>query len=470
MAKDLHVVMVPWLAFGHMIPFFHLSIALAKAGIRVSFISTPRNTSRLPKPPPNLAPLLTLVDLPLPAVDGLPEGAEATVDVAFEEIQYLKTAYDLLQPQFKQFIATESPDWIIHDLIPLWTAEISREFGVPLVLFEVFTAACISFFGPPDCFVGDGQKRHRSSPESLTFPPPWITFPSSVAYRKHEAKDMFAGVFGQNASGVTDAERLSLAIQGCQAIAIRSCIEFEEDYLNIIEKIYRKPVIPVGFFPPVPPEKTEVSEGEWVEIFKWLDIQKPKSVVFVGFGSECKLSRDQVYEIAHGLEHSNLPFLWALRRPMWALDDDDALPSDFRRRIEDRGVVCIGWVPQLEILAHPSICGSLFHSGWGSIIETLQHGHTLVVLPLVIDQGLNARLLVEKGLAVEVERSEDGSFNRSGITKALRKAMVEEEGESIRVRAREARTVFGDLRLHQEFYIGGFIQYLRKGLQLPSSE
>ncbi|KAF8392516.1 hypothetical protein HHK36_022859 [Tetracentron sinense] len=459
MERDLHVVMVPWLAFGHMIPFFNLSTALAKQGIRVSFISTPKNTLRLPKPPPNLAPLINLVDLCLPAVAGLPEGAEATIDVSFDEIQHLNTAYDLLQPQFRQFIANESPDWIIHDFVPYWTAEIAREFGIPQIFFSVFSAATLSFFGPPEYLVGDGQKKHRPSPESLTFPPEWITFPSSVAYRKYEANDVFALSFGQNASVMTIGERLSLAIRASEAVAVRSCSELEADYLNIVEKIYRKPVIPVGF---LPLEKTGVGEGEWVEIFKWLDKQKPKSVVFVGFGSEAKLSRDQVYEIAHGLQLSNLPFLWALRSPMWALNGDDALPSDFQRTIGGRGVVVIGWVPQLEILAHPSICGSLVHSGWGSIVETLQHGHTLVVLPLGIDQGLNARLLVEKGLAVEVERSEDGSFDGSGIAKALRKAMVEEEGERIRVRAREAGTIFGDLRLHQEFYIDGFIQCLKK--------
>ena len=33
-----------------------------------------------------------------------------------------------------------------------------------------------------------------------------------------------------------------------------------------------------------------------------LNNQKPKSVVFVGFGSECKLTKDQVHEIAYGLE------------------------------------------------------------------------------------------------------------------------------------------------------------------------
>jgi hypothetical protein len=35
-------------------------------------------------------------------------------------------------------------------------------------------------------------------------------------------------------------------------------------------------------------------------MFEWLDQQAAKSVVFVGFGSECKLSKEQVFEIAYG--------------------------------------------------------------------------------------------------------------------------------------------------------------------------
>nr|DAD22148.1 TPA_asm: hypothetical protein HUJ06_023611 [Nelumbo nucifera] len=465
--NNLHVVIVPWLAFGHLIPFLQLSMALAKAGIRVSFISTPRNVQRLPKVPPNLAALVRFVELRLPTVEGLPLGAEATVDVSMDEIQHLKTAYDLLRHQVKQFVANESPDWIIQDFIPFWVAEIAREYGVPLITFSVYSAATLGFHGPLDYLTNDGHAKYWTSPESMMFPPEWVTFPSSVAFRRHEANAAFAGFFGQNASSITDNERVVVAVEACQAVAIRSCTEYEPDYLNLVEKIWRRPVIPVGLLPPAP-SSTEAKEreGEWGKIFKWLDGEKPRTVVFVAFGSECKLSRDQVYEIAHGLELSNLPFLWALRKPTWAVDEDDALPSEFRRRTEGRGVVCMGWAPQLEILGHPSIGGSLFHSGWGSIIETLQHGHALVVLPFVADQGLNARQLVEKGLAVEVERSEeDGRFEGSDVAEALKKVMVDEGGESLRARAASMRAVFGDVKLHQDHYIGGLVQYLQQKQQ-----
>ncbi|KAK9280350.1 hypothetical protein L1049_014039 [Liquidambar formosana] len=466
MGSDLEVVMLPCPAFGHMIPFLQLSISLAKAGVHVSFVSTPRNIHRLPKIPTNLATRIDLVEIPFPALDCnnfLPEGAEATVDIPFEKTDSLKIAHDLLQHPFRRYVADNSPDWLIVDFGLHWAVEIAGEYGIPLLYFSVFSAATDAFTGPVEYLVGEGQRRVRSSPESLMSPPEWVNFPSSVAYRGYEARGFHAAFFGGNGSGITDAARLAKVLHGCQAMAVRSCTEFEGKYLNILEKIVGKPVIPVGLIPPEKPEGREIIDGSWSKIFNWLDEQKPKSVVFVGFGSECKLTKDQVYEIAYGLELSELPFLWAIRKPSWAIEEIDALPSGLGNRTAGKGVVSIGWAPQLEILAHPSIGGSLFHSGWGSVIETLQYGHCLVVLPFIFDQGLNARLLVEKGLAVEIERSEDGSFSRDEIAKYLRLAMVSEEGERLRNSAREASKIFGDVKLHQD-YIGGFVEYLRNGV------
>lgn len=466
MASDLHIVIFPWSAFGHILPFFHFSKALAEAGVHVSFVSTPRNIQRLPAISPTLAPLINLVELPFPALDvkyGLPEGAEATVDIPAEKIQYLKIAYDLLQHPFKQFVAEKSPNWMIVDFCSPWAVDIAKEYGIPLIHLSIFSGATRAFMGHPGNFVGDGQKRFRRSPESLTSPPEWITFPSSVAFRSYEAKNMYPAMYGENASGIRDGERVAKTVSGCQAIAVRSCIEFEGEYIDVYQKLVSKQVIPIGLLPPEKQEKRETTDGTWNTIFEWLDNQEHESVVFVGFGSECKLTKDQVYEIAYGLELSKLPYLWALRKPTWAATDLDALPPEFNNKPSEKGIVSIGWAPQLELLSHPSIGGSLFHSGWGSVIETLQYGHCLIVLPFIADQGLNARLLVEKGLAVEVDRKEDGSFTRHDIAKSLRLAMASEEGTQLKTRAKDAANMFQNRKLHQD-YINRFVKYLKDGV------
>nr|XP_010938324.2 UDP-glycosyltransferase 91C1 [Elaeis guineensis] len=463
--ERLHIAMLPWLAFGHMIPFLHLAVALATAGLRVSFLSTPRNIQRLPKIPPHLTSLITFIQLPLPRVDGLPDQAEATVDLPTDEVPLLKIAYDLLQNSVKKFLAEESPDYVIHDFLQYWAAAAARDMGVQSIFFSVYSATTLAFFGPPEALTEDGRRKLRPTPESLTSPPDWLPSGSTVAFRRREAEVFYSAAFTMNSSGITDIDRFRLVVESCTAVAIRTCPEYEGDYLEIVRRLYRKPVIPVGLILPSPPAAGgEEGDDRWARVFRWLDSQTPKSVVFVSFGSEYKMERRELHELAHGLELANVPFLWVLRRPSWCNgSDEEALPAGFIDRTKSRGTLCFGWAPQLEILAHPSVGGSLFHSGWGSIIETLRHGHTLVVLPCMVDQSLNARLLVEKGIAVEVERQDDGSFTRDGIVKALDVAMVSGQGEELRTKTREMATLFADQELDDK-YVREFVDYLLKAV------
>ncbi|XP_010271397.2 PREDICTED: UDP-glycosyltransferase 91C1-like [Nelumbo nucifera] len=458
MGGEVHVVMLPYLAFGHMIPFFHLSIALAKSGIRVSFVSTPRNIDRLPKPPVNLSALLEFVPFPLPIVpntngETLPPNAEATVDVPADKVPLLDAAYNLLRDPFKQFLFDKSPHWIIQDFLADWTIDIAKEFCIPIIGFSVFAAITNAFIGPPDFMVGDARKSVRPTAESLMSPPPWIRFESSLGLPSYEAVSFFHGFFGKDGP----AEKIATVLRESKAVAIRTCPDFECGYFDVLETMYEKEVIPVGLLSPTPSDHG--GDEEWIKILHWLDQQKPKSVLFVGFGSECRLSKEQIEEIARGVELSNFSFIWALRKSHWAGNDDEVLPQGFSSRTSGRGIVGMGWAPQLKILAHPSIRGSLFHSGWGSVIETLQYVHRLVLLPLIIDQGINAKLLVEKNLAIEVEINEDGSFSGESIAKALKRAMASEEGDEMSQRAKETAAIICN-RLREAEYMNKFVKYL----------
>ena len=144
---------------------------------------------------------------------------------------------------------------------------------------------------------------------TLTKPHECVTYPSSVAWRDYEAPFIHAGLYPENASGISNATRISKVLHGCNAFAIRSCKEFEGEYLNLHEKILMgKTVIPMGLLPPERPKTSKITDGSWMKIFEWLDKQELKSILFVVFGSECKLSKEQVYEIAYGLELSQVPF------------------------------------------------------------------------------------------------------------------------------------------------------------------
>jgi hypothetical protein len=101
--EALHIVVFPWLAFGHMIPFLDLSKRLARRGHAITFVSMPRNAARLQgSVPPELAARLRVVRLDLPTVDGLPEGAESTADVLPEKVGLLQKAFDGLAAPFER--------------------------------------------------------------------------------------------------------------------------------------------------------------------------------------------------------------------------------------------------------------------------------------------------------------------------------------------------------------------------------
>nr|XP_010910495.1 putative UDP-rhamnose:rhamnosyltransferase 1 [Elaeis guineensis] len=460
----LHVVVFPWLAFGHMLPFLELSKSLAKRGHRISFLSTPRNIRRLPNIPPQIASLVDLVSLPLPKVDGLPEDAEATTDLPPPEVQYLKKAFDGLDEPFARFLQEVSPkpDWIIHDFCHHWISPIASRSKVPCAFFSIIPSSSLVFLGPPSEMKLGGLRR---TPEQFTKPPEWISFPSSAAFRLHEAR-VFMEHYRDNASGFSDIQRLERIIQGCELVAIRSCKEFESDWLALLEELYeKKTVVPVGLLPPHVQERIEdvhTNTTGAAQVFEWLNGQTPGSVVYVALGSEAMLSVELMHELALGLELSEVPFVWALRKPAgMGAGDVEILPEGFEDRTRGLGVVAKGWIPQLSVLAHPSVGGFLTHCGWSSIIEGLQFGHALILLPLFVDQGLIARIMEEKKIGLEVPRNEeDGSFSKEGVAKAIRLIMVEEEAEPFRCKAGDLKEVFSD-NGSQERYVDNFVRCLK---------
>ncbi|ONK73502.1 uncharacterized protein A4U43_C04F32280 [Asparagus officinalis] len=235
-----------------------------------------------------------------------------------------------------------------------------------------------------------------------------------------------------------DARRFKMALEGCRAIALRSCEELESEWLILLEEIIKKPIVPVGLLPPSVDERNENANESEVEIMEWLGKQRT-----------C--------------------FVWGLRKPFGlSRPDGEILPEGFEDRTKDFGLVVKGWAPQVKILAHELVGGFLTHCGWSSIIEGLQSGHPLVLLPMDLDQGLNARLMEEKGFGVEVERNEeDGCFNKEDVAKALRLVMVDEEGESYRKRAQKMMEVVRD-KERQDKNVDGFIQFLATNRSLEA--
>ncbi|KAJ0982725.1 hypothetical protein J5N97_010980 [Dioscorea zingiberensis] len=229
-----------------------------------------------------LPSLLTFIPLPLPQTPGLPDFAEATSDVSPDQ--------DLLQ---------SSP--------PEKAPEARRR-------------------------TSPSRRRGSLSPLNL------LTL--------HGARNLMP-LYESNASGLSDACRYHMTVQGCKALALMACMEVEHELVEPLEDLHEKHVLPLGLLAPAPPTKdqVEVDVEKHKEIFAWLDGQRERSVVYVAFGSEATLSVELLHELALGLELSNLPFLWVLRKPLGLGDGVEVLPLGFEERVRGRGVVVNGWVP-----------------------------------------------------------------------------------------------------------------------------
>ena len=79
-----------------------------------------------------------------------------------------------------------------------------------------------------------------------------------------------------------------------------------------------------------------------------------------------------------------------------------------------------------------------------------------------LDQGLNARILEEKKVGVEVPRNEqDGLFTRNAIAISLKLVMLDDEGKIYWKGARKMSLLFGDKDLHYQ-YMDKLIEFLEK--------
>ncbi|XP_022844179.1 UDP-glycosyltransferase 91A1-like [Olea europaea var. sylvestris] len=456
----LHILMFPWLAFGHLIPYLELAKLIAQKGHSVSFVSTPRNIDRLPKLPSNLTHLIEFVKIQLPKVDSLPEDAEATIDVPFDMVRYLKIAFDKLQPRITCLLEDSAADWIIADFAQYWLYPEAAKLNIPCAFFSIFTATLLSVTGPTSLTLQNQDERVK--PEDFTVKPKWVPFETSVSMRFFQINRQFkeAIIDGGN---VSDIYRLVATIDGCDVVVMRSCYEFEPEWLQLLENIYEKPIIPVGHLPPKTTDSGSDEQNEnWIEIKEWLDAKEKGSVVYVAFGSETKPNQDELIEIALGLEKSELPFFWVLRKQRGAADNEVThLPEGFEERTKGRGVVFTSWVPQLKVLSHESVGGILCHSGLSSVVEALQFGKWIILLPFLLDQGLISSLLEEKKLGHEIARNElDGSFTKDAVANSLRLVMVEEGGKVYREKVKEMREMLSNKDI-QDGYMERFLDHLQ---------
>ncbi|XP_021652016.2 UDP-glucose iridoid glucosyltransferase-like [Hevea brasiliensis] len=204
---------------------------------------------------------------------------------------------------------------------------------------------------------------------------------------------------------------ITSAVKGSSAIIINTISYLEREALTKIQYIFNASIFPVGPFHKLAPTPSNSLLQEDRSCISWLDKQAPKSVLYVSFGSIVSMTEDELLEVAWGLANSERPFL---------------------KIVEERGCV-VEWAPQQEVLAHGAVGGFWTHCGWNSTSESICENVPMLCRPFIGDQRFNVRYVCHLW-RVGLELDE---LKREKIEKAIRKLMVDREGEEVRQRAVE---------------------------------
>ncbi|KAJ4800525.1 Glycosyltransferase [Rhynchospora pubera] len=177
-------------------------------------------------------------------------------------------------------------------------------------------------------------------------------------------------------------------------------------------------------------------------MMNWLDQRKRQSVVFVSFGSEYFMTYKEMEQLAHGLELSGVCFIWVAR---FSKVNGESNEGDLKELMHglvervgpERGLVVTSWAPQRKILVHRNLGAFLTHCGWSSVIEGMQAGVPMLSLPMEWDQPMNAKLMEELGIGLEIPQHGLGNFTGEDVAASIKQILQSESGERVRKNAED---------------------------------
>lgn len=415
--KPCRILMMPWLAHGHLSPFLELAKKLTLRNFQVYFCSTPVNLNPIKQNLNHNQKSIQFIEIHLPSNPSeLPPDYHTTRNLPPHLMPVLKTAFDQSAECFREIIRAIKPDIVIYDIVQPWVPVIANQENVKAVVFMTFGAAATAFFF------------HYILNFNDDYPFSEFRFPQRKTLQITQFLDNIS-------NGLKDKDRFLECVKKSSFVLVKSLNDMENQYADYFSSLVGREMIPVGPLVQDPEIKLNDS-GMFIE--EWLNKRANSSAVFVSFGTEYFLSKDEIEAIALGLELSNVSFIWLIRFPAGEnLSLDQVLPEEFEKRVEERGVVVQGWTSQAKILRHPSIGGFVSHCGMSSTMESVKFGVPLIAMPKQYDQHLNARLVVNVGAGIQVQSEEDDVFKKEDIARAIREVVFLEQGREVREKVKE---------------------------------
>ncbi|KAJ0985851.1 hypothetical protein J5N97_004207 [Dioscorea zingiberensis] len=433
-----------------------LGMLLAQHGALVTFMTTPVNASRI-RTTINIAREsglpIRFLELHFPCRElGLPEGCENADVVStqkhmftfFEATRQLKQPLELYLREHKP-----PPSCIVSDFCQPWTRDLAQSFGIPrLTFFSMSNFAIL-------CYYNIWHYKVYSdviSDDTQVFTVPGLT--EKIVVTKAQAPGFFGGEGWEKVR-----EEVREAEFEADGILVNSFHALEPSYFELYQKAMGKKVWTIG---PLFLHKKDMAclatRGNRSSLdvdycMQWLDSMKPRSVLYISFGSLTQVKPSQLMEIGKGLEASNYPFIWVIKNNESSQEIEEWLSGGYEERVSPRGIIVRGWAPQLMILSHSAVGGFLSHCGWNSTLEAICAGVPMITWPHFSEQFLNERFVVDVlriGVSVGVKvpnvMMQAASkkmliVNGEVLEKVMKKVMDEEEGMEKRRRVEEIRKV-----------------------------
>ncbi|KAD4384427.1 hypothetical protein R6Q59_011452 [Mikania micrantha] len=448
---DLHFVLFPLMAQGHLVPMVDIARILAQRGATVTIITTPNDANRI-RPVISRAieaklKILLLELQPRLAEAGLPEGCESFDQLpSFEYWKNLSAAIDLLEQPAEDLLRELSPppDCIISDFLFPWTTDVARRFNIPRLVFNgpgCFFLLCMHVAISSN-ILGDTE----SVNERVVLP----GLPDRIEVTKLQITGSSKAVTKEDMNSWVRAVDAEKAAYG---IVVHTFNELEPEYVKEYTRVKETKVWCIGPVSLCNKNGLDIAErGNKAAInehscLNWLDEREPGSVLYVCLGSLARVSSKQAIELGLGLESINRPFIWCIRNK--TEEFETWLSQGFVDRVRDRGLIIHGWAPQVLILSHQAIGGFLTHCGWNSTLESVSAGVPMVTWPFFADQFLNETFIVEIlkigvriGVQIPVVYGEEDKVGvlvkKEDVKKAVECLMEEDEdGEERRKRVME---------------------------------
>ncbi|XP_027352663.1 UDP-glycosyltransferase 73C1-like [Abrus precatorius] len=449
---QLHFVLFPLMAPGHMLPMIDLATILAHSNMIVTVVTTPHNASRFSETFARASQHglnLRLALLQFPSKDtGFPEGCENfdMLPSMGMGLNFFAPANTILhEPAEKMFEElTPKPNCIISDFCFSYTAHIAKKFNIPRISFYGVSCFCLVWL----------QKLSSSKVvESVATDSEYLVIPNipdKIEVTKAQIPLPMEKDRKNFAIKIAEAEMLTYGV------VVNSFEELEETYVRDFKKDKNDKVWCVG---PVSLTNKEyldrADRGNKVSsdaenCMKWLDLQKQRSVIYACLGSVCNLTPLQFIELGMALEACKRPFIWVIREKNQTEELNEwIMETGFEEKTKGLGLLIRGWAPQVLILSHLAIGGFLTHCGWNSTLEAICAGVPLLTWPLFGDQFFNEKFAVHVlGIGVSVggecplkwgEEEKTGVLvKREDVVRGIEKLMDEgNESEERRKRVRE---------------------------------